>query len=67
MEQQQANGPQTQEELEQTTFFKAGVRAAEAGRKLVEAASCMRLGCWQQDAFIAGFDSVKKSKKKAAA
>lgn len=47
------------EELQQTTFYKAGVDAKKAGRKLAEAISCLRPGCWQYDAFIAGYDAPK--------
>lgn len=51
--------PKTLEELQKTLFYKAGVDAKKAGRDLVEAISCLRPGCWQYDAFIAGYDAPK--------
>jgi hypothetical protein len=59
-------GQQTREELEQTSFFQAGVRARQQRRKLAEAVACLRFGCWQYDAFIAGYDSLKSKKKEQA-
>lgn len=54
----------TREELENTTFFKAGREAAERGRKLTEAISMLRFGTWQYDAFISGYDSKEKPSRK---
>lgn len=39
--------PKTPEEWRQTAFYKAGADAKKAGRKLVEAISWLRPGCWQ--------------------
>lgn len=58
--------PQTQEELQQTAFYKAGADAKKARRKLAEAISCLRPGCWQYDAFIAGYDAPQAKKPPAS-
>lgn len=57
--------PKTREELEATSFFKAGAEAAREKRKLKEAISCLRPGCWQYDAFIQGYDSVPAPRRRA--
>lgn len=58
--------PKSQEEMESTPFFKAGARAKASGRKLAEAISCLRPGCWQYDAFIAGYDAPKRENSATA-
>lgn len=58
--------PKTREEMESTPFFKAGARAKASGRKLTEAISCLRPGCWQYDAFITGYDAPKSVKQGSA-
>ena len=60
------SAPQTQEELHQTAFYKAGVDAKNAKRKLAEAISCLRSGSWQYEAFIAGYDAPQPKKAPAA-
>lgn len=57
--------PKTREELQQTPFYKAGSDAKNAGRKLVDAISCLRPGCWQYEAFIAGYDAPKTKPQRA--
>lgn len=52
--------PKTREELEQTAFFKAGAAARGRRQPLVKAIACLRQGCWQYDAFIAGYDAPQK-------
>ena len=52
--------PETREELEQTAFFKAGADAKRRNQPLQSAIACLRLGCWQYDAFIAGYDAAPK-------
>ena len=55
--------PQTYEELQQTTFFKAGREAKKNRIPLTRSAlTHLRFGCWQYDAFIAGYDH-KETKK----
>lgn len=54
--------PKTREELEQTTFFKAGADARQRGQKLEKAIAALRSGTWQYDAFIAGYDEVERGK-----
>jgi hypothetical protein len=63
-----SQAPTTREELEQTTFFKAGVSARLRKDSLLRAVSCMRQGTWQYQAFIDGFDSVmpKRARKTKA-
>lgn len=58
--------PKNREELEQTSFYKAGAQAKKAGRSLAQAIHCLRPGCWQYDAFIEGYDSPGKATARAA-
>lgn len=49
--------PKNREELEQTTFFKAGADARKRRIPLGKAIACLRPDSWQYDAFIEGYDA----------
>lgn len=51
--------PKTREEFEASKFYQAGAQAAREKQSLRKAVACMLPGCWQYDAFVQGFDSVK--------
>lgn len=56
--------PQTREELEQTIAFKAGVEAKKNKTPLAYAIRPLRPGCWRYYAFIEGYDSIAKKRKR---
>ena len=53
--------PKTRKELESTSWFRRGVETAKQRKSLKKAVACLRFGCWQYDAFVAGYDSVSRA------
>lgn len=58
--------PKTREEIEASTWFKNGAEGRRSGKKLTDLVRPLRLGCWQYDAVVAGYDSVQKHGKTMA-
>ncbi|MFN9473240.1 hypothetical protein [Acidovorax sp.] len=57
MESKNMPAPQTHEQWQESTFYKAGSDARRRGQPLAKAVACLRLGCWQYDAFVDGYDA----------
>jgi len=54
--------PQSIEQFENSSWFKRGAddaRAKKTRKQANQTAAILRFGCWQQEAYLAGYDSIK--------